>query len=177
MNRNVLKRIPANYPVQPLKAGDEAKCAATCGTCGLSWDDGVSTSLTPTPSARCPFEGFHTPTRTHTRRKPLSFHVIRGDEPKGLVWEKTTRYSKVGCLVITRAISDDPGPFVITHAMSGMRVAKFPKLAQARAALAMLLPLADWRQEAEWYRKNGLRLNLGTKVCEVAQSVSGLTTK
>lgn len=32
---------------------------ATCGTCGLSWDDGKSTSMTPTPSGRCPFEHFH----------------------------------------------------------------------------------------------------------------------
>lgn len=32
---------------------------ATCGGCGRSWDDSVSTALTPTPSARCPFEYEH----------------------------------------------------------------------------------------------------------------------
>lgn len=32
---------------------------ATCGTCGLSWDDSISTSMTPAPSGRCPFEYFH----------------------------------------------------------------------------------------------------------------------
>lgn len=51
--------VPIDWPVQPLKANDHAKDRATCGHCGLSWDDGVSTSLTPTPSARCPFEPFH----------------------------------------------------------------------------------------------------------------------
>jgi hypothetical protein len=32
---------------------------ATCGTCGRTWDDGHVTSVTPAPSARCPFEGWH----------------------------------------------------------------------------------------------------------------------
>jgi hypothetical protein len=31
---------------------------ATCGTCGRTWDDKHTTSVTPTPSARCPFEGW-----------------------------------------------------------------------------------------------------------------------
>ena len=33
--------------------------ATTCGTCGRGWDDTVSTSCTPVPSARCPFECDH----------------------------------------------------------------------------------------------------------------------
>ena len=32
---------------------------ATDGACELSWDDSIVTSMTPTPSARCPFEAFH----------------------------------------------------------------------------------------------------------------------
>ncbi len=32
---------------------------ATDGACGLSWDDDIVTSMTPAPSARCPFEPFH----------------------------------------------------------------------------------------------------------------------
>lgn len=32
---------------------------ATCGTCGRSWDDSISTSTTPVPSGRCPFEYEH----------------------------------------------------------------------------------------------------------------------
>lgn len=31
----------------------------TCGGCYRSWDDSVSTAVTPTPSARCPFEYDH----------------------------------------------------------------------------------------------------------------------
>lgn len=31
----------------------------TCGACGRSWDDAVSTAWTPAPSARCPFEYDH----------------------------------------------------------------------------------------------------------------------
>jgi len=52
--------IPADFPVQPIDPNDPtAKAVATCGTCGLSWDDGEVTSMTPTPSGRCPFEAFH----------------------------------------------------------------------------------------------------------------------
>ena len=54
-----LKDIPKNYPVRPLRKNVHAKAKATCGSCGLSWDDAISTSMTPTPSARCPFEHFH----------------------------------------------------------------------------------------------------------------------
>ncbi len=46
--------IPADYPVQPTMSGN-----ATCGNCGLSWDDDKVTGMTPTPSGRCPFETFH----------------------------------------------------------------------------------------------------------------------
>jgi hypothetical protein len=55
-----LKRIPKDFPVQPLLPGQSAKDKATCGHCGISWDDGIITGWTPTPSARCPFEYFHT---------------------------------------------------------------------------------------------------------------------
>lgn len=34
---------------------------AKCGTCGRAWNDEKSTSVTPTPSARCPFEYEHEP--------------------------------------------------------------------------------------------------------------------
>lgn len=54
-------QIPADFPVQPISAEAEAEAVdpATCGTCGLTWDDGIVTSWTPAPSARCPFEYFH----------------------------------------------------------------------------------------------------------------------
>jgi hypothetical protein len=31
----------------------------TCGTCHRTWDDGLVTSVTPAPAARCPFEHWH----------------------------------------------------------------------------------------------------------------------
>lgn len=46
--------IPADWPVQPAADGE-----TTCGYCHLSWHDDVSTSMTPVPSGRCPFETFH----------------------------------------------------------------------------------------------------------------------
>lgn len=56
-------RIPKSWPVRPIRPGmkawDKAKDVATCGTCDRSWDDGKVTEMTPTPSARCPFEPFH----------------------------------------------------------------------------------------------------------------------
>ena len=54
--------IPADWEVQPLSAIDSVITGVirtTCGTCGLSWDDSISTSMTPVPSGRCPFEPFH----------------------------------------------------------------------------------------------------------------------
>jgi hypothetical protein len=51
--------IPDDFPVRPLGPGDKAKDKVTCGYCGLSWDDAIPTSWTPTPAARCPFEYFH----------------------------------------------------------------------------------------------------------------------
>lgn len=57
-----LPPVPEDFPVKVLVTEQEkasAKDLVTCGTCGRSWDDGVSTELTPTPSARCPFEYYH----------------------------------------------------------------------------------------------------------------------
>ena len=51
--------IPADYEVQPLKPGQSAIDPCRCYTCGLAWDDGIVTSITPVPGARCPFEAFH----------------------------------------------------------------------------------------------------------------------
>jgi hypothetical protein len=56
---SVVESIPGDFPVQPLKPGESSIRQATCGHCGLSWDDGKPTSYTPAPSARCPFEYFH----------------------------------------------------------------------------------------------------------------------
>jgi len=61
------KSIPKDYPVRPIPSAELAAYVrtmgkvdiATCGTCGRSWDDAIVTSMTPAPSARCPFEYFH----------------------------------------------------------------------------------------------------------------------
>lgn len=56
-----LPPVPPDFPVQPLTP-DQAGLAtdpATCGECGRTWDDAVSTGMTPVPSGRCPFEHFH----------------------------------------------------------------------------------------------------------------------
>lgn len=53
-------QIPADFPVQPIDPDDPAAIdPATCGTCELTWDDGIGTTWTPAPSGRCPFEYFH----------------------------------------------------------------------------------------------------------------------
>jgi hypothetical protein len=54
-----VRGIPRSWPVQPLRPGQVARDPVTCGTCGLSWDDAKTTSMTPAPSGRCPFESFH----------------------------------------------------------------------------------------------------------------------
>jgi hypothetical protein len=52
--------IPDDYPVRAYVAHEASPVTtATCGECGLSWDDGIATSMTPAPAARCPFETFH----------------------------------------------------------------------------------------------------------------------
>ena len=41
-----------------------------CGTCNRSWDDDKPTGLTPTPSARCPFEYFRGHSGPKEKPKP-----------------------------------------------------------------------------------------------------------
>lgn len=38
---------------------DDIKPDTTCGTCGASWNDTLSSSRTPAPGGRCPFEASH----------------------------------------------------------------------------------------------------------------------
>jgi len=59
-----LPGIPTDYPVAPIPRAEAETDTlrphiAQCGSCGRYWDDGVSTSMTPAPSGRCPFEYFH----------------------------------------------------------------------------------------------------------------------
>lgn len=65
--------IPEDFPVQPIgpDAVPDAKDPAGCGTCHLLWDDGISTSLTPVPSGRCPFEIFHEEEEEEIDTRPI----------------------------------------------------------------------------------------------------------
>jgi hypothetical protein len=60
-----LPPVPPDYPVQPFTGDTSLDAIATCGSCGRSWDDSVVTSMTPAPSARCPFEPFHAEPATY----------------------------------------------------------------------------------------------------------------
>jgi hypothetical protein len=51
------EEIKAAIAVTP---GTDPADVATCGHCGRSWNDAASTSVTPAPSGRCPFEYEHT---------------------------------------------------------------------------------------------------------------------
>ena len=60
MTQPRVKDIPRDYPVRAYGPRKEwFPGMATCGTCGLSWDDDKVTSMTPAPAGRCPFEAFH----------------------------------------------------------------------------------------------------------------------
>lgn len=45
---------------------------AKCGHCGRIWDDAIGTSLTPAPSARCPFEYEHHYPQSATERRRVA---------------------------------------------------------------------------------------------------------
>lgn len=47
------------WEVLELETEDHIPDPVQCGTCELWWDDAMVTSMTPAPSARCPFEQFH----------------------------------------------------------------------------------------------------------------------
>jgi len=61
MTRLDASAIPFDFPVVPITPTHPGRvyAVATCGECGLSWDDTIPTTYTPAPSARCPFEAFH----------------------------------------------------------------------------------------------------------------------
>ena len=59
--------------------GEPYVTVATCGTCGLSWNDAAASSVTPTPAGRCPFEYDH-----------------EEEEPEVTIGERVARAIKVG---------------------------------------------------------------------------------
>jgi hypothetical protein len=79
---------------------------------------------------------------THKR----TFRVQYGIELKGR--KETTLYSKVGPLVITKSVDRGRAGYVVTHAVSGLAVARADRLFSAREAHKRLLPLTDWSRPA-----------------------------
>ena len=59
MRDETYRKIVALIERFPQEGHTLPDSVSTCGTCGRSWDNAVSTELTPTPSARCPFEYDH----------------------------------------------------------------------------------------------------------------------
>ena len=84
--------IPGDFPVQPLAEEDDeddeegddppAWDRKTCGHCNLSWDDSASTTWTPAPAGRCPFEYFH---KYPEEEKPVddTIHLAKADFGNG----------------------------------------------------------------------------------------------
>lgn len=92
--------IPRTHPVQPLRAGQAAKSPATCGHCGLSWDDGKVTSMTPAPGARCPFEEFHLhaePRQRRTLRPATAAHVAHVERALEYLAAARTHLAEADC--------------------------------------------------------------------------------
>ena len=95
-------RIPKDFPVRPLTAAGmhTAGDMATCGTCGLSWDDAIPTSYTPAPAARCPFEVFHKAPKSDAFKRPTwimgrdqygrTYHDL-GEHPRKTLMERFGR--------------------------------------------------------------------------------------
>lgn len=69
-------RVPKNWPVQPVKLAPNNRDYATCGTCGRIWNDALSTSMTPAPSGRCPFEPFHKEEKLKPKKRLKKFSVL-----------------------------------------------------------------------------------------------------
>lgn len=111
--------IPKTFPVRPLRRGQKAQDKATCGHCGLSWDDAVSTSYTPADSARCPFEYFHiyedVPTRT------LGRLLVRKGKTAGIFIPFPGRPLKNGIYEIREVMGEITLAFVGTPAMHDAR--------------------------------------------------------
>lgn len=51
--------IDVPYVARHSTAPASFKDPVMCSHCGRTWDDSVSTGITPAPSGRCPFEYWH----------------------------------------------------------------------------------------------------------------------
>lgn len=87
--------IPADFPVRPLATQAEIDAATDPvqdGACGLWWDDAISTSYTPAPGGRCPFEAYHSDDGYYARRKRATLqweetgHGFEAESPEGVLY-------------------------------------------------------------------------------------------
>lgn len=60
--------------------GREIVDVVTCGSCGRSWNDAASSSVTPAPSGRCPFEYEHPGARLEYLRGQIRAECISWGE-------------------------------------------------------------------------------------------------
>lgn len=58
-NRTDERGVVEVFDVSTYKETHPDAEVVTCGACGRSWDDSVSTAWTPVPAGRCPFEYEH----------------------------------------------------------------------------------------------------------------------
>lgn len=72
-------QIPNDFPVKVIQPDQHDNNTATCGTCGSSWDDSISTEYTPAPSGRCPFEYFHDTPKPEMFKTKFDIYVCEGD--------------------------------------------------------------------------------------------------
>lgn len=75
------EEVPEDHPVQPIDEPTGAAHEATCRTCDRTWDDSTPTSMTPTPSGRCPFEDYHAPEAAE--EQPCVYVVLRWEKDEG----------------------------------------------------------------------------------------------
>lgn len=105
------KPIPDDYEVKPLGPDDTAKDRATCGHCGLSWDDGIATSMTPAPSARCPFEAFHIHDDEWAHEKNMRFGERYGSGTRKLSPDdRRSRATRMNYVALAQCLDAKDGP-------------------------------------------------------------------
>jgi hypothetical protein len=86
----------------------------------------------------------------------------------GIEHRAVKRYSKMGPLVINAEPGKLSTRYNITHSKSGLKVRGFTKLTQARTALKLIFPLADWNKDhSELSNSDGLR----DQIIDIARSV------
>lgn len=99
---------------------------AQCGVCGRCWNDDKSTSVTPVPSARCPFEDRHVHRdNPRRRRNPSAVELFQAkwNHGKGSILVFSHGVEGVPTLTDMQALEKELGA-TINHAGYGVFIAK-----------------------------------------------------